>query len=391
MLLAGAGAMNTQISFTKITVIFSIVTLVTLGNAVKNTAYADTILKFPIPERLQHQGKPLANETIKWMNRWRGIDLDNSVFKLDELSGSTSIYLKVRKLDVGSKDGYKAYGTFMSRSWSANPYSELAYFNLATILGHDNIFRPAVRYALGPKARQAFKVLLEQTVVPPGNRLDNKNLILQDIATGKPLNGCLKAKKQASDIAYNAITDIKASPNGHPRMNNPIIAALQAANAQPVIGQKIELLKGYKGDIVQLAREYSIIMTLDVIFQQWDRYSGDNVALAKDKFGVAHFYSTDNNGASLENDTSLVLSNLKLFSRYDRKTINQLKALYGFLLKPAKGFFGYRNAELFVVDLGLYDNAKPSEYVQILKQNLKLLLNNVAKVESRFGKNAYLP
>jgi hypothetical protein len=362
--------------------------MVTLGVAPTDNAYADTVKTFPILERLKSQGKPLATETTKWMNRWRGIDLDNPVFKLDELSGSTAVYLKIRKPDASVKDGSIAYGTFASQGGSSNPYSELAYFNLAAILGHDGLFRPAVRYALGSRARQAFKLLLDNTAIPKGNRLDNKNWVLRDIATGKPLKGCLKAKKLDTNKAYDAIADIK---NNLPRKTNPIIAALQAGNPQPKSSQKFEPLLGYKANLLQLTREYSIIMTLDVIFQQWDRYSGANVVLATDKTGIAHFYSTDNGGATLDKDPAQVLLNLKAFSRYDRKTIQQLRTLYGFLVSPSKGFLGYKNAEAFVVDLGLYDGLKPAQYLAILKQNLRLLLNQVANVERQFGNKAYLP
>jgi hypothetical protein len=379
---------STSMISIKIRIILSITATVTLGSVVTNNAYADTIKQFPILERLQRQGKPLASETTKWMKKWRGVDLDNPVFKLNELSGSSSVYLKVRKPDPTDKDGYKAYGTFASSNASGNPYTEIAYFNLAAVLGYDHIFRPAVRYALGARARQAFKFLLQNTVIPVGNRLENKIHVLQDIATGKPLKGCLKAKKLDTNMAYDAIADIK---NNLPRKNNAIIAALQAGNTQPSSSQKLTLLSGYKANLLQLAREYSIIMTLDVIFQQWDRYSGANVVLAKDNAGIAHFYSTDNGGATLEKNTTQVVHNLKNFSRYDRKTIQQLRALYVFLVTPSKGFLGYKNAETFVVDLGLYDNLKPTEYVAILKQNLRLLLNQVANVERQFGNKAYLP
>jgi len=88
-------------------------------------------------------------------------------------------------------------------------------------------------------------------------------------------------------------------------------------------------------------------MTLDVIFRQWDRYSGGNVVIAKDDAGVAHCYATDNGGADV---SSRLDRNIGLFSRYDRRTIDGLKALSGFLKNPASGFLGYTDAETFVVE-----------------------------------------
>ena len=63
-------------------------------------------------------------------------------------------------------------------------------------------------------------------------------------------------------------------------------------------------------------------MTLDVIFRQWDRYSGGNVVIAKDDAGVAHCYATDNGGADV---SSRLDRNIGLFSRYDGRTIDGLR------------------------------------------------------------------
>lgn len=381
---------STYSVFTKLTIILSIAGTVTLGSAVNNNAQADTITNFPILEKLQALQKPLAKETTKWMANWRGVDLDSPDFVLDELSGTTSVYMKAKKADPTKADGFKAYGTYMSNNEAGNPYSEIAYFNLAAILGYDHIFRPAVRYSLGPRAKQAFQFLIESTDITGEIRLRNKDRILQDLALSEPLNGAIKAKKLDSNIAYDEIADIPAPDNGIPQVTNPIIMALQAQNAQPVAGQKLQLLEGYEGDALQLAREYSIIMTLDVVFQQWDRYSGENVVLAKDDLGVAHFYSTDNGGAHLKPNADEVLRNISWFSRYDRNTITQLRELYRFLVTPSRGFLGYKDAKVFVVDLGLYDG-RDAEYVSLLRRNLKLLLDRVTQVNRDFGRDAYLP
>jgi hypothetical protein len=159
-------------------------------------------------------------------------------------------------------------------------------------------------------------------------------------------------------------------------------------NPQPQSGVTLDLGHGYKGDAVQLAREFSVIMTLDVIFRQWDRYSGGNVVIAKDDAGMAHCYATDNGGADV---SSRLDRNIGLFSRYDRRTIDGLKALSAFLKDPASGLFGYTDAETFVVDLGLYRQHSPADYVDRLKSNLDFLLQHISGVEARHGADAYLP
>jgi hypothetical protein len=103
---------------------------------------------------------------------------------------------------------------------------------------------------------------------------------------------------------------------------------------------------------------------------------------------VAHCYATDNGGADV---SSRLDRNIGLFSRYDRRTIDGLKALSAFLKNPAIGFLGYTDAETFVVDLGLYRQHPPADYVDRLKSNLDFLLQHVSGVEARHGADAYLP
>jgi hypothetical protein len=378
---------NILAKHTKRVIIISITALFILDNTLTNNVYADTIKTFPILERLQKQKKTLAKETTKWMKRWYGTNLDAPGFDYEVITGTTSLNLKVRKVDTTSVDGYKAYGSYVTRNDSAHFDAEIAYFNLAAILGHDDIFRPTVRYSLGPRATKAFKSLLLKLSIPTQDtiRLANRTLILKDIAKGLPLKGCLKAKKFDPNADYDAIADLVTRK---PKMNNVIIASLQASNAQPVAGKKLELLKGYTGDALQLAREFSIIMTLDGVFEQWDRYSSGNVVLSKDKAGVTHFYATDNGGTEISSEDFLARQSLSYFSRYDRATIQQLKVLYAFLKNPAKGYLGYKDAKAFLVDLGLYSEFSSAVYVKLLTRNLALLLNRVKEVETKYGVKA---
>jgi len=198
----------------------------------------------------------------------------------------------------------------------------------------------------------------------------------------------VKAKKLDSARAYDEMVNPSAAGNGAPRSSSSVIEALQVDHPQPKGGVTLDLVHGYAGDALQLAREFSVIMTLDIIFRQWDRYSGGNVVIAKDDAGVAHFYATDNGGADV---SSRLDRNIALFSRYDHRTIDGLKAVLAFLKNPASGFLGYTDAEAFVVDLGLYRQHAPADYVNRLKSNLDVFLQHVSGVESRHGADAYLP
>lgn len=355
-----------------------------------------TVTQFPILERLQDSGVKLADGTHKWMKRWQGVDLeDHSMYFFDELSGSTSINLKVKKKDDKEPDGKKSIGSFVPRNGAANFNTEIAYFNLAAILGADHLFRPAVRYELGPQSKARFEQLIhkfsESGEIKGKNRLINRDSILKNIARAEDLKGCLKAKKPDLAIGYDDMADWKAPPNGAPQAKHPVIYFLQASSPKPQAGKDLVLKKGrYIGDEAELVREYSVQMIMDVIFQQWDRYSGGNIVIDKGEDGRAHFYSTDNGGADISGSTGWVTRNLGWFSRYDRKTIVKLEEILAFLKNPAKGYLGYTSAEEFVVDLGLYAEISPKSYVERLIRNMDLLMKSVEQNRAKYGDMAFL-
>jgi hypothetical protein len=344
---------------------------------------------FPILEALQAQGVALAPQTLHWMKKWQGLNLEDPSLSFPDLGGATSITMKIRKADPTDPQNSKSLGAFVPRNGAGNPNTGIAYFNMSAIVGYDAIFRPGVRYEAGPRAVQALHALILSTPTKGRDRLQNRDRILQNIAKGGRLNGYIKTGKP-DGISIDAIGNPGASPNGAPKMNHPIIAFLQANNPKPKTGTPITLANGYSGDQLELAREYSVIMTLDAVFQQWDRYSGANTLLTKDDAGQAHFYAVDSDGSDIAVSPSWTVRNLSWFSRYDGKTINRLKEVYAFLNNPASGFLGYTDAEKFIVDLGLYFENPPAVYVSRIKRNLGLLLERVNSIEAKYGDAAYL-
>jgi len=341
------------------------------------------IQNYPILDALKKQGMPLSKETISWMQKWQGMDADASEYSFPELLGSTSVILKIQKSDPVDPKNSDSHGSFLPRNDSGNPYVETAYFNLSAILGRDHLFRVAAPYYLGPRAMKAFENLLKTTTITDANRIENKKKVLAMIATGQALKGCLKAKKPASYMEFDGMG------TGGPATSHPVIQALQAFNPKPVAGQSIVLMSGYTGDLLELSKEYSVIMILDSIFQQWDRYSGGNVGLQKSKDGRAHFYFSDNGGADFMNSTSVVEKNLARFSRYDRDLVEKLRAISEFLDHPSREFLDYSDPQAFVVDLGLYSELTPVLYLERFQRNLKMVLAHIDANISRYGEKAY--
>lgn len=357
----------------------------------REPASAVTVVQnYPLLERVAAT-RALSAETVKWMERWKGMDLeDTSLYQFPELSGSTSVNLKVERRDSTDPKGSKSLGTFVPRNGAGNPNTELAYFNLAVLMGVEEYFRPATRYELGPRAQEKFRQLINQARITNKHRLENKAKILAAMATGQLLKGCMKAKKLDSEIVYDEFVNYRLPGNGGPRSEHPLYALVQATSRKPRAGQTINLKSRVVADELEISRQLSILMTFDVIFQQWDRYSGGNFTLALGPSGKAQIYATDNGGAGITREPNRVERNLGYFSRYDKALIDKLAQLRQFLREPSRGYFNYTNAEEFVVDLGLYFEGSPRDYVDRLGRNIDLLLQRVEQNRAKYGNDIFL-
>ena len=112
-----------------------------------SVAQAGEIQGYPILQALEAKGQTLAPDTKEWMKKWQGMNLDDSAsYQFKELSGSTSINMKIEKIDSSDPKGYKSRGSFVPRNSAANPDVEIGAFQLGALLGFDSIYRTAARY-----------------------------------------------------------------------------------------------------------------------------------------------------------------------------------------------------------------------------------------------------
>jgi hypothetical protein len=86
----------------------------------------------------------LNPETVHWMEKWKGMNLEEEKYTFKGLGGATSITMKVRERDPSDPQETKSMGAFVPRNGAGNPNTGIAYFNMAAILGYDGIFRPSV-------------------------------------------------------------------------------------------------------------------------------------------------------------------------------------------------------------------------------------------------------
>ncbi|MEZ4815238.1 MAG: hypothetical protein R3A80_08560 [Bdellovibrionota bacterium] len=334
---------------------------------------------------------PRANH-ISQVEDLKAVDLEQVDQFNFELAGQTSVNLSAKKRDNSVKV------SFVTRNEAANANSEIAYFNLARILGVDKLFRAAVPYTLGRNASRTFAALIERGSFR-GMRAKNATEIAERLQSNS-LKGCLKEKKRGQAVVVNEISSDNA-----PKLRYQLISDLQANNPQPSDNNKTSMrgiTKNERGSQVgidvwapraTIARQYSILMTLDAVFGQWDRYSGSNIGfrLKKDtQNNEVEVYSTDNGGADFWG-TKWTLRQASWFSRYDKQVILDLQKIYSFLSGQARSLRSERlqktwtDPEEFVVDLGLYYEASPASYVKNLTKNLGAFLAVVERNVSSAG------
>lgn len=328
---------------------------------------------------------PLANVQAA-VTKLNTVNLEEVESYTFELSGQTSVNLKFNR--EGGTDG-----GFVTRNSAANPNTEIAYYNLASILGVDQIVRGAIPYTLGPRGIATFRTLISNTRFR-GMRARNATTILETTrANPRELKGCLREKKKSDDVAMNSLVDVS---NNRPQLAHSLFKDLNAANPVPTEGT-YNFREGYQGSRVKVAQQYSNLMTLDAVFGQWDRYSGGNVVfrIVNEETKEVEVYSTDNGGADFWNTTKWAEKQVSWFSRYDRKTIEQLKGLYAFLSGRATSLTSERlektwtDPKVFVTDLGLYYERRPEQYVRELTDNLAVLLKAVESNYARYGEAVF--
>ena len=92
----------------RISLIVSAALIAGAAEAASNSGY--TIENFPILERLQAQGATLDPETVHWMEKWKGMNLEEEKYTFKGLGGATSITMKVRKQDPSNPPGNQING-----------------------------------------------------------------------------------------------------------------------------------------------------------------------------------------------------------------------------------------------------------------------------------------
>lgn len=259
------------------------------------------------------------------------LNLEDPSYQFDYKAGGTSLGLKIK--DASGK----SIGKFLPANGAANIEAQLVSHRLAQFLGMSALVIPSAPYTLGPRVTQLFNSLLLNADERNQWRRENQEELLQKISQNpNSLTGVLTPKTEEWEVLELANEDANTINGAH-----PIAQWIRAEGPRPSLREmSLKGVKSKNGTIptqseLELARQFSQIMVLDLLCGQWDRWSGGNIEASIDAKGKLFFFARDNGGASMSG-TNQVANTLNLVSRFDRAQIKRVQRLVELLSGPEK-------------------------------------------------------
>ena len=296
------------------------------------------------------------------------IDLGSSDYVLEYKKTGTSLGFKVWS-------GDKSFGKFLPNNESTNPEAQIVSYRLGQFLHMGTIVVPSGSYVLSQNLVSQFQSMLLATTETQRIRAKNQQDLLSSIAADPmQLPGVFTPHikkwevKDLSDSVTNTIDPL-----------NPIADWIRAEGPMPssdslITLKGVKVKKGVKQPVaseLELSREFSEVLVLDILCGQWDRWSGKNIEATIDPTnGHLAFFARDNGGASMRG-TGNIDATLRVVSRFDRGQINRVEHLLEILKGP--------NAKQLTTALELKSNPKA------LVARATALLNQVQALVGLYG------
>jgi hypothetical protein len=299
---------------------------------------------------------------------------------------------KQRGSSVGfhvAEPGRRKDGTFVPTNTSSIPEAEVVAYRLARFLGVSRFYNPVTYYQLGPIASARFKALLLKHGEIYENRQQNRARTL----------GELKAHPDTIFGIYRQRTDGKAfvatslGLEGQPNYSHPLLQHIRADRPMPPLA--LMSLPGVKparphypkpAELEgELARQLSIILTIDQLMGQWDRF-WRNLEATGDENGKLRLVARDNGGATLDDGWEWHATYQKMLSRYDRGVMQQLAALKAFLHGKTATLGEFKSVDAWKASVGF---RKASSF-NTFKRKLELLVDKTLPArEKQHGDKVY--
>lgn len=280
-------------------------------------------------------------------------------------------------------------GTFVPYNSSSDPEAEVVSYRLARFLGVSDIYNPVSYFTIGPLAAARFSALLKKrTEIYHDRKLNYLRITTQLKSNPNSLFGIYRFRPKGKKYVVTSL-----GSNGEFNLGSQLAAFIRANGPMPS-ENRIALpgVKGQRpGDPVpleaesELARQLSVIFTIDQLMGQWDRF-WRNLEAMGDGSARLRLLARDNGGANVDDGWEWHARYERWVSRYDRDVMQKLQALDAFLHGSKPNFAGYSNVEQWKTAAGFI---KASSF-NTFKRKLHMLIDKrLPMLEKQFGPKMY--
>jgi hypothetical protein len=287
-----------------------------------------------------------------------------------------------------AEPGHRKSATFLPYNSSSDPEAEVVSYRLARFLGVSDIYNPVTYTQLGPLAAARFKLLLSrQRESDPDRRANYLRIVNQLNVNPKSIFGIYRHRPKGNKYPANSLGFA-----GQFNQGSAMAPLIQASGPLPT--DKLISLPGVKGERPEypkpaekeseLARQLSVIMVVDQLMGQWDRF-WRNLEASGDSAGRLQLLARDNGGATVD-DWEWHGNYNRWVSRYDRDVMATLSRLHSFLKGSSPRFAGFDDVGTWKTAVGF---RKASSFATF-KRKLELLVEKrLPGLERQYGARVY--
>ena len=334
------------------------------------------------------QSVPGSKRDLDFDAHMKTVDLDNPslnlVYKKPTSDGSS--------IGVFIAQGDKpADASFVPTNTSSIPEAEVVAYRLARFLGVSRIYYPVGYYTLGAGATARFRDMVFGTPEVTNDRITNRKMVMKELeASPNAIFGIYRQKPKTKMYAAGSL-----GSQGQFNLRSPLARVMTAAGPMP--DDEMMALEGAKGGRpdfpmqpterkVELARQLSIIFTIDQLLGQWDRF-WENLEATGDKNGRLKLVARDNGGATFDDWDDFETYN-RWVSRYDREVIERLTALYAFLNGETQEFSGFTSLDAWKDAVGFI---APTSFAAFRVKLTLLIEKRITKLVEQYGDETFFP
>lgn len=316
-------------------------------------------------EKIGKDGLPIHDQSENFLDLVRTLNLEDPSLSFSSSKGGSSVYAKIQ--------GPNWKGAFLTNNAATNPEVEAAAYQIARLLGREELVGMGYPYTIKKAAILRLKSIAENTQSPSHLKMQNKALVLKEtsaaLAKSEPeMKGVFKLWG-APPFSVDELTSANKLNTKH-----PIAIGINATNPIPKSNVTVKFKSSsLAGNQLTLTKELSTLLIIDALTNQFDRFSGGNLEAQEGADGQAHLVFNDNGGARFEG-SKFSEQNRKYITRFERTVAERVVALDRFLQHQSPTLLNFNSPEELMNALGLKTQSRAlfTQYVSKMAQQIKM-------------------